>query len=51
MHSLPLDIPAEAQRFRVLFALQIIRVIELRRAENETLITLDSQRPRSLFIG
>lgn len=51
MHSLPLDIPAEAQRFRVLFALQIIRVIELRRDENETLITLDSQRPRSLFIG
>ncbi len=51
MHSLPLDIPDEARRFRVLFALQIMRVIEIRRDENETLVTLNSLRPRSLFIG
>lgn len=49
MHSVPLDIPGEPQRFRILFALQIIRVIEMRRDGNETRITLDSRRPRSLF--
>lgn len=49
MHAVPLDIPGEPQRFRILFALQIIRAIELRREGNETLIALDSQRPRSLF--
>ena len=49
MHAVPLDIPGEPQRFRILFALQIIRVIEMRRDGNETLITLDSARPRSLF--
>jgi hypothetical protein len=31
MHRLPLDMPDAARRFRVLFALQIIRVIEIRR--------------------
>lgn len=51
MHSLPLDIPGEAQRFHILFALQILRAIELRRVENETLITLDSRRPSALFAG
>ena len=49
MHSVPLDIPGGPQRFRILFALQIIRVIEMRRDGNETWITLNSQRPRSLF--
>lgn len=51
LQSLPLDIPGEAQRFRVLFALQIIRAIEIRRDENETRITLDSRHPRALFAG
>lgn len=49
MYSVPLDIPGEPQRFRILFALQIIRAIELRRDGHETLIALDSQRPRSLL--
>ena len=31
MHSLPLDIPDEAERWRILFALQLTEIVELRR--------------------
>lgn len=49
LHGLPLDLPDERQRFRILFALQIIRTIELRRDGPETWLALNSQRPTSLF--
>lgn len=49
LHSLPVDLPDEPQRFRILLALQIIRTIEMHRDRNEAWLTLDSQRPHSLF--
>ncbi|MCE9608770.1 MAG: hypothetical protein K8R23_00940 [Chthoniobacter sp.] len=49
LHSLPVDLPDEPQRFRILLALQIIRTIEMRRDGNESWLTLNSQRPRSIF--
>lgn len=49
MQTVPLVIPGEPQRLRILFALQIIRAIELRRDGHVTQIVLNSQCPRSLF--
>lgn len=48
LHSVPVDIADAQARFRILFALQILEIIDLRRDENEITIRLNSARPRSL---
>ena len=49
LHSVPLEIADATARFRILFALQMVRAIDLRRDERETWIRLNSSCPRSLF--
>ncbi len=48
LHSVPLDIPGEPARFRILFALQILEAIDLRRDEHALWITLNPRGPRAL---
>ena len=48
LHSVPLDITDATARFRILFALQLLEVIDLRRDERELWIRLNSSCPRGL---
>lgn len=48
LHSVPLDIPGEPARFRILFALQILEAIDLRRDQNALWISLNPRGPRAL---
>ena len=48
LHSVPLDIAAEPMRFRILFALQILEAIGLRRDEHALWISLNPRGPRAL---
>ena len=48
LHSVPLDITDATARFRILFALQLLEVIDLRRDERELWIRLNSSCPRTL---
>ena len=48
LHSVPLDIADAHTRFRILFALQLLEVIDLRRDERELWIRLNSSCPRGL---
>ena len=48
LHSVPLEIPGEPARFRILFALQILEAIDLRRDEHALWITLNPRGPRAL---
>ena len=48
LHRVPVEIPDAPARFRILFALQILEVIDLHRDESEITIRLNSLRPRSL---
>ena len=48
LHSVPLDIPGEPARFRILFALQILEAIDLRRDEAALWITLNPRGPHAL---
>lgn len=48
LHSVPLDIGDAQARFRILFALQMLEVIDLRRDERELTIRLSAIRPRTL---
>lgn len=51
LHNVPLDLPDAPARFRILFALQLLEVIDLRRDEREILIRLHTSRPRSLGLA
>jgi hypothetical protein len=51
VHSVPLDIPRENARWRILFALQLVQIIDLRRDEREGVIVLNALRPESLRLG
>ncbi len=48
LHSVPFDIADESLRFRILFALQIIEAIDLRRDEHALWINLNPRGPRAL---
>ena len=48
LHSVPLDIPDEPMRFRILFALQILGAIDLHRDEHAVWIALNPRGPRAL---
>jgi len=50
LHSIPLDIPDSPARFRILFALQLLEVIDLRRREQEWSLSLNADRTRALQI-
>lgn len=50
LHSVPLDIPDPRTRFRILFALQLLEVIEMRRRESEWSLSLNADRTRALQI-
>ena len=49
LHSVPLDIADAHARFRILFALQLLEAIDLRRDEQTVWIRLNSSCPRALF--
>jgi len=49
LHSLPLEIPDDRLRLKVLFALQITQVIEIRRENRELWIALNPLRPAKLL--
>jgi len=49
LHSLPLEIPNDKLRLKVLFALQITQVIEIRRENRELWIALNPLRPAHLL--
>ena len=49
LHSVPLDIAAEPMRFRILFALQMLEAIDLRRDDHALWITLNPRGPRALL--
>ncbi len=48
LHNVPLDIADAHARFRIVFALQLLEVIDLRRDERELWIRLHSSCPRTL---
>ena len=48
LHSVPLDITGEPARFRILFALQILEAIDLRRDDHTLWISLNPRGPRAL---
>jgi hypothetical protein len=48
LHSLPLEIPNDKLRLKVLFALQLVQIIEIRRENRELWIALNPLRPASL---
>ena len=48
LHRVPLDIAGEPLRFRILFALQILEAIDLRRDDRALWITLNPRGPRAL---
>ena len=48
LHSVPLDIADEPMRFRILFALQLLEAIDLRRDDHALWITLNPRGPRDL---
>ena len=48
LHSVPLDIADEPMRFRILFALQLLEAIDLRRDDHALSITLNPRGPRAL---
>lgn len=48
--SVPVEIPDAATRSKILFALQITKVIDVRRRDREWWVTLDPQRPSHLLL-
>jgi len=45
--SLPLEIPDAPRRFKILLALQLVQIIDLRREDRELWVALNPLRPRS----
>jgi hypothetical protein len=50
LHALPLEIPDEALREKIVFALQLVQVIDIRREDRELWIGLNALRPASLLL-
>lgn len=48
LHSLPVDLPDDARRCKILFALQLVQIIEIRREDRELWVTLNPLRPAAL---
>lgn len=48
LQSVPLEIPRERARERILYALQILQVIDVRREDGELWVTLNPLRPAAL---
>ena len=48
MHSLPIDIPDEEARWRILFALQLTQIVDLRREDRDFWIVPNPLRPQTL---
>ena len=48
--SVPVEIPDAAARLKILFALQITKVIDVHRRDGEWWVALDPQRPRDLLL-
>jgi len=51
LSSMPLEIPDSARRFKILFALQLVQVIDIRREDRELWVTLNPLRPPALTSG
>ncbi|SRR5260221_8656856 len=51
LSSMPLEIPNSARRFKILFALQLVQVIDIRREDRELWVTLNPLRPAALMPG
>jgi hypothetical protein len=49
LHALPLEIPNERLRLKILFALQLLQIVEIRREDRELWISLSPLRPASLL--
>lgn len=49
LHALPLEIPNERLRLKILFALQLLQIIEIRRENRELWVSLSPLRPASLL--
>ena len=45
MHSLPLDIPDEEARWRIVFALQLTQIVDMRREDRDYWLVLSPLRP------
>ena len=50
LHQVPLDIADAPTRFRILFALQLLEVIDLRRRDRDWSLSLNAERTRALQI-
>jgi hypothetical protein len=50
LHNVPFDIPDPQARFRILFALQLLEVIDLRRRDRDWSLSLNAERTRALQI-
>jgi hypothetical protein len=51
LQSTPLEIPEDAQREKILFALQLTQLVEVRREDREIWLALSPLRPESLQLG
>ena len=49
LSSMPLELPHEGTRYRVLFALQLVKVIDVRRQDRELWVALNPLRPPALL--
>lgn len=47
--SMPLEIPNPQRRFKILFALQMVQIIDVRREDRELWVTLNPLRPPALM--
>jgi hypothetical protein len=51
LQSIPLEIPDAKSRFKILFALQLVQVIDIRREDRELWVMLNALRPKGLGGG
>ena len=51
LSSMALEIPNAPRRFKILFALQLVQIIDIRREDREFWVTLNPLRPASLVEG
>ncbi|MGB8170182.1 MAG: hypothetical protein WCF18_21950 [Chthoniobacteraceae bacterium] len=51
LQSLPLEIPNSERRFKILFALQMVQIIDVRREDRELWVALNPLRPKALRLA
>jgi hypothetical protein len=49
--SMPLEIPNAQRRFKILFALQMVQIIDVRREDRELWVALNPLRPPALKVA